>query len=121
MTELKKFSDDVIKGKWARIVMSDGSPCYLAIGPRSIVIKKSKSGIIGRKCYEIRSLKRIEQMVLALDAAFPQDLTPVKMTNRILKPLVNAVLHCHDITETVDLFKRLEIEKEKHSKQLSSA
>lgn len=112
MTELKLFSDDVIKGKWARFVMADGNPCFVAIGPRSIVIKKSKTGVMGRRLFEVRDLKDIEQIVAFIIERYPQDLTPAAMTNRILKPLVNAVLHCREFDEVVQLFKSIET---KHS------
>ena len=111
MTELKLFSDDVIKGKWARFVMADGNPCFLAIGPRSIVIKKSKTGIIGRRLIEVRELSVIEQIIQFLEKQFPQDLTPAEMTNRILKPLVNAVLHCREFDEVLSLFKSIETKR----------
>lgn len=112
VTELILFSDDVIKGKWARFVMADDNPCFLAIGPRSIVIKKSKTGVIGRRLIEVRDLKVIEQIIAFVIVNFPQDLTPADMTNRILKPVVNAVLHCRELDEVVQLFKSIEI---KHS------
>ena len=105
MTELKTFSDDVIKGKWARIMMADGNPCFLAIGPRSIVIKKSKSGVIGPKLYEIRNLKQIECVIEIFTRNYCDDLTPAGMTNSILKPAVNAVLHCKNLDQVLSVFK----------------
>ena len=108
MTGLNQFSDDLIKGKWARIVMADGNPCYVAIGPRSIVIKKSKSGIIGPRLYEVRDLESIERMVDTLIEKFPEDLTPLGMTNCILRPVVNAVLHVNNLEQVVGLFKSIE-------------
>ena len=109
MTVLNQFSDDVIKGKWARIVMSDGNPCYLTIGPRSIVIKKSKSGIVGPRLYETRNLKVIERIVENFIQNYSRDLTPNGMTNSILKPVVNAVLHCQKLDQVISVFKSAEI------------
>ena len=103
MTRLVRFSDDVIKGKWARIIMDDGSPCFIAIGPRSIVMKKSKTGIIGPRVFEVRHLKVVEQITSKLKHQFPQDLTPAGMTNVFLRPVVNAVLHCETLQEAINV------------------
>lgn len=84
--------------------MSDGSPCYLAIGPRSIVIKKSNSGIFGPTIYEVRNSKVIEGIIDVLIDKFPHDVTPQDMTNRILKPVANAVLHCDELEQVAGLF-----------------
>lgn len=108
MTGLKKFSDDVIKGKWARIIMDDGKSCYIAIGPRSIVIKESNLGIIGPKLFEVRNLVVIEQIIKDLIQLYPDDLTPGGMTNRILKPVVNAVMHCRQLEQAVLVLKSIE-------------
>ena len=108
MTQLVRFSDDVIKGRWARIKMADGMPCYVAIGPRSIVIKKSKSGIIGSRLYEIRHLPTIEVMADELKHKFQNVLTPKGMTNSTLRPVVNAILHHEALDEVTLFFKSLE-------------
>ena len=108
MTGINRYSDDLVKGKWARMVMADGNPCYVAIGPRSIVIKKSKSGIFGPRIYEIRDIESIERIVDVLIEKFPQDLTPHGMTNGILRPVVNAVLHNKTLEQVAGLFKSIE-------------
>ena len=108
MAVVKQFSDDVILGKWARIAMDDATPCYVAIGPRSIVIKKSNAGLIGPRLYEVRNINIIERIIENIMDIFPNDLTPVDMTNPILKPVVNAVLHCNELDRVVGLFKSME-------------
>lgn len=108
MTGLHEFSDDIVKGKWARIAMADGCPCYVAIGPRSIVIKRSWRGIFGPRLYEIRDIDSIEKMISALNEKFPDDLTPQGMSNATLRPVVNAVLHFKSLEQAVALFHSLE-------------
>ncbi len=90
-----------MKGKWARITMSDGKYCFIAIGPRSLVLKRSKTGIIGPKLFEIRRLHQVEEIATILKQKFPQDLTPQAMTNSLLKPVVNAILHCNDLDDAL--------------------
>ena len=89
-------------------MMGDGNPCYIAIGPRSIVIKKSKSGIIGSRLFEVRDLKKIERIIRTLTVNFPDDLTPGDLNNRILKSVVNAALHCNELDQLISLFKAIE-------------
>jgi len=105
VTQLTLFSDDVIKGKWARIMMANGEPCFIAIGPRSIVIKKSKTGIIGPRIFEVRCLALVEKIALSLSTKFPQSKTPSGMKNPLLRPIVNAVLHCQNLQQAVDLLR----------------
>ena len=108
MTKLVRFSDDVIKGKWARIILTDGSPCFIAIGPRSIVMKKSKTGIIGPRIFEVRQLPVVEKIAAKLSDQFPQDLTPANMTNTFLRPVVNAVLHCTSLNEAIEVLANID-------------
>ncbi len=109
VTRLVKFSDHMLKGKWARIIMSDEQPCFIAVGPRSLVLKRSKTGIVGPRLFEIRRLQHLEKIAASLNQQFPKDLTPAGMTNSLLRPIVNAVLHCRDLDETLTTLKNVEL------------
>jgi hypothetical protein len=47
-------------------------------------------------------------MVNELKDKFPEDLTPQGMTNSILCPVVNAVLHFKTLEQVVRLFRAIE-------------
>ena len=83
MTQLIRFSDHVIKGNWARITMTDGQYCFIAIGHRSLVVKRSRTGIVGPRLFEVRRLDQVQTIAASLDIKFPKNLTPQAMTNSL--------------------------------------
>ena len=85
--------------------MTDGQYCFIAIGHRSLVVKRSRTGIVGPRLFEVRRLDQVQTIAVSLDRKFPKDLTPQAMTNSLLKPIVNAVLHCKSLDNALTTLK----------------
>jgi hypothetical protein len=99
MTELIRFFDDDHKGRWANIVMDNGDPCWVSIAQTGVLVKKSKIGLFGAKLYEEKNIYKAAKTAKSLNIQYPDDITPTEMWNPVLKSIVNAVLHCHNLAE----------------------
>jgi hypothetical protein len=48
--------DHDVRGRWANIVMADGSSCWIGIAQAGVLVKKSRMGSFGAKLYEEKTV-----------------------------------------------------------------
>ena len=99
MGKVLAFSHPPKVGHWCRIQMDDGDPCWISIGKDTVIIKKSKLGIFGKKIFEKGPIIEIYARLSKLDEMFPKKLTPEDMTSLALKYFTNAALNSSSLDE----------------------
>lgn len=99
VSKLLRFMDHDRYGRWARIVMDDGDPCWISIAQTGVLVKKSRIGLFGAKLYQEKNLYQAARTGQALASLYPEKRTPTEMQNLVLVAFVNAVLHCRHLTE----------------------
>jgi hypothetical protein len=104
--ELVKYSDNSITGCWAIVRMHNGDPCWIGIAQTGILVKKSRTGLLGATLYEETSIFKAGRAATALWLSYPCDLTPDTMQNPVLKAVTNAVLHCNSLAEVVGVLNK---------------
>ena len=103
MTTLKDFTDDG-RACFANVRMDNDDPCWISIASSGVIVKKSKIGLFGEKLY---SCQQPGKLVVILMENYPDSLTPSEMTNPVLKPITNAVLHCSTIDEVKGILNQV--------------
>jgi hypothetical protein len=95
LTTLKDFTDDG-RGCFANVRMDNDDPCWISVASSGVIVKKSKLGLFGEKLY---SCQQPGKLVVILMKNYQDPLTPPEMTNPVLQPITNAVLHCSTLDE----------------------
>ena len=103
MTTLKDFTDDG-RGCFANVRMDNDDPCWISVASSGVIVKKSKLGLLGEKLY---SCQQPGKLVVILMENYPDSLTPPGMTNPVLKPITNAVLHCSNLDEVKKILNQV--------------
>jgi hypothetical protein len=84
--------------------MDNGDPVFIRVAHSGVVVKKSISGLMGRKLYESQTVYEAATTARALTELFPEHVTPPWITNPILRSFINAALHCSSAAEVTDVF-----------------
>ena len=99
MGKVLAFSHPPKVGHWSKVKMNNGDPCWISIGKESVIIKKSKLGLFGKKIFEKGPIIDVYARLTKLDEMFPKKLTPDDMTSFVLKYFTNAALNCSSLDE----------------------
>lgn len=65
---------------FANIRTEDGEPIYISIAVSGVVVKKSTTGMFGKKLYVSKSADDAAKTARVLDEAFPNKVVPAEMT-----------------------------------------
>lgn len=98
MTRLICYQEKGQKSGWANIQMSSGDQCWVEVKQKSVVVKRANSAIFGVKLFEIRDIHKATELARTFDNQHP-NVTPDEMRHPLLKPIVNAILHCGNLAE----------------------
>ena len=103
MSGLHSFRDKG-SGCSANVRMDNGDPVFICVAQSGVVVKKSISGLMGRKLYESQTECEAATTAKALARLFPKYLTPPWITNPVLRTFINAALHCSSAAEVNEVF-----------------
>jgi len=98
VAEVLDFIDSQ-RARWAKLRMPNGDPCWVGIAASGILVKRSKLGLMGPVVFSERNAEQAVQLMRALEDRFARDLTPIGLTSPLLRPVVNAIMHCNDLDE----------------------
>lgn len=88
----------------ANLRMDSGEPVFIRVAHTGVVVRRSISGLMGRKLYQSRTVRDAANTATALARLFPKYVTPPWITDPVLRSFVNAALHCSSAAEIDDLF-----------------
>jgi hypothetical protein len=83
--------------------MDNGDPVFIRVEQTGVVVKRSISGLMGRKLYESETVNEAATTAKALARLFPKYVTPPWITNPVLRSFINAALHCSSAAEVTDV------------------
>ena len=95
---------------WSTIVLEDGNHVCVSVSAESVIIKKGKSLLFGRKIYKVKGKDEMYDIFKAFSLLCPNSLTPAGMSNPVLQKISNAILHCSDISRVYKLFSDMIVE-----------
>ena len=103
MSGLHSFRDKG-SGCYANVRMDNGDPVFIRVAHTGVIVKKSISGLMGRKLYESQTVNEAATTARALAQLYPKRVTPPWITNPVLRSFTNAALHCSSAAEVIDVF-----------------
>lgn len=103
MSGLHSFRDKG-SGCCANVRLDNGDPVFISVAQSGVVVKKSISGVMGRKLYKSETVNEATITANALAQLFPDHAIPPWITNPVLRSFINAALHCSSASEVNDVF-----------------
>ncbi len=101
MAKLVGFRDSSTQC-WSRVALTSGDPIWISVAQSGLVVKRSRMGLWGAKLYVEANVFNAAMTAKALAHLQDEDLTPVTMTNPVLKAITNAVLHCESAAQVAE-------------------
>lgn len=102
LSKLRQFKDDK-SGCWASVVLASGEPCWISVAGRSVVVKRSRLGLLGAQLYKEKDSYKNAMTAKAVAYISPARLLPAGFSNPILSSFTNAALHCVNSAEVARL------------------
>lgn len=97
--EILNLADNSKWGCGATVRFPSGEPCMLSIAQSSIIVKKSRLGILGAILYKEKDTYKNVRCSVALSYLFPNRLVPTEIMDPNLCAFLNAILHCKNATQ----------------------
>jgi hypothetical protein len=86
-------------GYWSRVDLENGDPVWISVAHSGVIVKKSKMGLLGGTLYQERSNFSAAKTARALDAHISKYVTPMDMTNPVLRAFTQVALECKSADE----------------------
>lgn len=86
-------------GYWSRVDLDNGDPIWISVASAGVVVKKSKIGFLGTTLYNERSNFSAAKTAHALNAEISKYLTPMDMTNPVLRAFTQVALESKSADE----------------------
>lgn len=84
---------------WSRVNLASGEPIWISVAESSIVVKRSRLGIMGAKLYLESNVDKAARTAQTLDAEVAEYNTPTEMTNPVLRVFTQAALEAESAAE----------------------
>jgi hypothetical protein len=98
MTKILYFAEGR-GGRGATVKLPSGEPCLLSIAQSSVLVKKSRFGILGPVLYREPDIYKSASTAMALTYLLRDDRTPGGISDPVLKAYFNALLHSSSAAE----------------------
>jgi hypothetical protein len=107
LSRVRLFKDD--GGRcWSSVILASGEPCWISVAPSSVVVKRSRIGLLGARLYK-GGWDEASAAAKALADLLPASLLPRGFTNPVLGAFTNAALHCANSGEVYRLLNEATI------------
>ena len=103
LTRIIRFQDNE-NACYASLRLGNGEPCHISVARKSIIVRRSRFGLFGRKLYRELDAGRNAAVAEALDALYPANLLPRGFSNPMLSAFTNSVLQCGSAEEVTCMF-----------------
>jgi len=99
MGTLLRFMDSQGMACWSRVDLESGEPVFISIAQGSVLVRRSRLGILGVKLYEENNIHNCVKVAYALDMQIRHYLTPPGMTNAVLRVFTQVALESRNAAD----------------------
>lgn len=104
MSEIVRYQDG--SGQcWARIDLDNGDPIWISVAKNSVIVKKSRMGLFGKKLLNEKTSPQLFEALVRLNDSLKEFHVPKDIQHPALRRLTNVALVSESTSELLERLK----------------